>query len=59
MSEKWVAVRKPTDEWSEIEEVVGIFDSQEEAKASVNESYWYTDSWSIVRIQRPEWDKWA
>lgn len=56
-SEKWVAVH--VDSYQEVDQVVGIFENDYEAKAYISENHYYGDGWVAVRIERPEYDKWA
>lgn len=56
-SEKWVAVF--VNSYEEVEQVVGIFSSEDEAKAYINENHYYSESWTPVRIERSEYDRWA
>lgn len=58
--EKWVAVHtQGCDDWSEATEVVGVFDSEAEAERHVKNQYWSSGQWNAVRIELPEYDKWA
>lgn len=57
--EKWVAVyTSGYDDWHEAEQVVGIFSSEDEAKEYIYTKY-SGHNWNAVRIELPEYDKWA